>query len=134
MTHLTQQALGRRGEDAAVALLTQKGYRIEARNWRPAGRVPRDAQGELDIVARAGETWVFVEVRARCGAAWGTPEESITPRKARQLVKLAWAYLQAHNLAGADWRIDVVALDITADGRVLRVNHIEHAVTGGDDV
>jgi putative endonuclease len=134
MTRPTRQALGRRGEDAAAAFLAEKGYRIEARNWRPAGRVPRDARGELDIVARDGETWVFVEVRARRGQALGTPEESITPRKARQLVTLAWAYVQTRGLEAADWRIDVVALDMAADGRVLRVNHIEHAVTGADDV
>ncbi len=114
--------------------LVTKGYRIEARNWRPAGRRPQDAHGELDIVARDSATWVFVEVRARRGQAYGTPEESITPRKARQLVALAWAYLQDRGLPDADWRIDVVAVNMAADGRVLHVNHIEHAVTGADDV
>lgn len=134
MTRPTRQALGRRGEDAAVAFLTEKGYRIEARNWRPTGRVSQDVRGELDIVARDGETWVFVEVRARRGQAYGAPEESITPRKARQLVALAWAYVQAHALEDADWRIDVVALAMAPDGRVLHTNHIEHAVTGVDYV
>jgi putative endonuclease len=134
VTRLTRQALGRRGEDAAVAFLTEKGYRIEVRNWRPTGRIPRDVRGELDIVARDGETWVFVEVRARRGQACGTPEESITSRKARQLVALAWAYVQAHALEAADWRIDVVALTIALDGRVLHTNHIQHAVTGVDYV
>lgn len=131
---LTRQALGRHGEDAAAALLAEKGYRIEARNWRPTGRIPRDVRGELDIVARDGDTWVFVEVRARRGRAQGTPEESITPRKARQLVALAWAYVQARGLEDADWRIDVVALTMTPDGKVRYANHIAHAVGGDHDI
>ena len=49
-------------------------------------------------------------------------------------MRLAWAYVQAHGLEAADWRIDVVALDMAADGRVLRANHIEYAVIGVDDV
>jgi len=134
VTRLTRQALGQRGEDAAAAFLAAKGYRIEARNWRPTGRVPRDVRGELDIVARDGETWVFVEVRARRGQAYGTPEESITPHKAQRLVALAWAYVQTRGLEDADWRIDVVALAMAPDGRVLRTNHIEHAVTGVEHV
>jgi len=134
MTHLTRQALGQHGEEAAAAFLMEKGYRIEAHNWRPVGRASRDVRGELDIVARDGAAWVFVEVRARRGQAYGTPEESITPHKARQLVALAWAYLQARGLEHADWRIDVVALTMTADGRALHVNHIEHAVMGENHV
>ncbi len=134
MTGPGRRSLGQRGEEAAVALLTSKGYHIIARNWRPGRRATRDVRGELDIVARDGATWVFVEVRARRSRAYGTPEESITPRKARQLVALAWAYLQDQGLEDADWRIDVVALAMTADGRVLHANHIEHAVTGAEDV
>ncbi|MBU0494764.1 MAG: YraN family protein [Chloroflexi bacterium] len=132
MTALSRQALGRQGEAHAADWLAQNGYRIHDRNWRPRGRATRDVRGELDIIAREEreETWVFVEVRARRGSAYGTPEESITPAKARQLVALAWAYLQEHELERANWRIDVVALTMSADGRVLHLNHIKHAIMG----
>ena len=99
-----KQKLGQRGEDIAAAhLREEQGYQILARNWRcPAG--------ELDIVAREGETLAFVEVRARRGDRYGTPEESITPAKQAKLVELAQTYLQENDLSDENWRIDVVAL------------------------
>jgi putative endonuclease len=50
--------LGRRAETIAAWFLIAKGYRIVARRART--RV-----GEIDIVARSGDTLVFVEVKAR---------------------------------------------------------------------
>jgi putative endonuclease len=116
------------GEDVAATYLTQQGYEIITRNWRIRS-------GEVDIVARDGDWLVFVEVRTRrsSGAATepilGTPEESITPRKQLQLAALADAYLFALPWVGP-WRIDVVALELRADGSVARMNHLRDAVGG----
>jgi putative endonuclease len=121
-----RQRLGRRGEEIAAAYLGEQGYSILARNWRcPAG--------ELDIVARQGETLVFVEVRARRGDRFGTPEQSVTPAKQAKLVELAQTYLQEHGLADEQWRIDVVALAMDRRGRVTRLNLIRNAVWGPVD-
>jgi putative endonuclease len=123
-----RKALGRQGEDLAAAYLMQQGYHIITRNWRIRS-------GELDIVAREGDWLVFVEVRARRikgGAsvpALGLPEESVTSRKQLQLVSLADAYLFEMKWDGL-WRIDVIALEIRADGSVARMNHLRDAVGG----
>ena len=122
-----RRGLGLRGEALAVEELTRCGYTILNRNWRCQA-------GEIDVIAEHDGWLVFVEVRARRGQAYGTPEESITPHKAQRLVALAWAYVQTRGLEDADWRIDVVALAMAPDGRVLRTNHIEHAVTGVEHV
>jgi putative endonuclease len=116
-----RQALGKFGEDAAAAYLQRQGYVIVERGWRcPIG--------ELDIVARRGVQLVFVEVRARRGLATA-PEETITPRKRARLAQLAYTYLDAHSLPlDGSWRIDVVAVVVGADGRVLRLTHLESAV------
>jgi putative endonuclease len=120
--------LGRLGEDLAAAYLARQGYDIITRNWRTRS-------GELDIVACEGEWLVFVEVRARRigrGAAaptLGSPEESVTPRKQLQLVTMADAYLFELPWAGP-WRIDVIALELRADGSVARMNHLRDAVGG----
>ena len=45
--------------------------------------------GEVDIVAQEGDELVFVEVRTRRGAEYGTPEESVTAAKARRLIVTA---------------------------------------------
>lgn len=98
-----------------------KGYAIMVRNWRCE-------TGELDLVARDGNSLVFVEVRTRRGQVLGTPEESITADKQARLIALAESYLQAHPWAG-DWRIDVIAIEMDRCGRVLRLDHYENAVS-----
>lgn len=116
-----KRRLGRRGEDIAVGHLQRRGYVIVARNWRcPAG--------EIDIVAREGETVTLVEVRTRRGERFGTPEESITPDKQAKLVTLAETYLQEEDLADVAWRIDVVGIVLGQQGEVRRVNLIRNAV------
>ena len=115
-----RKRLGRRGEDLAVAHLEQRGYVVRERNWRcPVG--------EIDIVAEDGGCLVFVEVRTRRGREYGSPEESVTPSKQAKLVELAQTYLQEHRW-DSDWRIDVVAVEMTPRGQLLRVELIKNAV------
>jgi putative endonuclease len=109
---------GTEGEDRAVAYLQERGYRILVRNYR-FGR------GEIDIVAQDRGTLVFVEVKARRSTAFGAPEEAVTPRKRRQLKKIAAGYLFERRIDGRDCRFDVIAVEYVGDGPVLR--HIEHA-------
>lgn len=116
-----RRALGRAGESLAADELLRRGYRIVERNWRCA-------IGEIDIVAEQNDEWVFVEVRTRRGDAHGTPEESITPSKQIKLIELAQTYLQEHDDEDRDWRIDVVAVELSKQGRLMRVDVIENAV------
>jgi len=116
-----RKRLGQRGEDLAAAQLEERGYIVRERNWRcPAG--------EMDIVAEDGGCLVFVEVRTRRGRKYGTPEESVTLAKQAKLVEVAQTYLQEHGWDG-DWRIDVVAVEMTSGGKLLRVELIKNAVT-----
>jgi putative endonuclease len=117
-----RKGLGRRGENLAARHLVAQGYEVLERNWRCEA-------GELDLVVRDGEYLAFVEVRTRRGQAMGSPEESITLSKRARLVALGEAYVQAHDWAGP-WRIDVVAIEMDARGRLLRLEHYENAVVG----
>lgn len=107
--------LGRRGEELAVQALAQCGYTLIARNWRCL-------VGEVDIVAQRGETLTFFEVRTRRGTACGSPEESITPRKRARMEAVARHYVAAH-LPNADpcWQLGVIAIELTPQGRLMRV-------------
>ena len=116
--------LGSLGERLAAAHLESKGYRIIDRNWRCP-------EGEVDLVAERDGCLVFVEVRTRRGTAHGSPEESVTAAKAARLLAVADAYVQAHPEAPEDRRIDLVAVELSPEGRLLRVDHIEAAVSGG---
>ena len=73
-----RRAKGRAGEDAACAELSRQGFEIVERNWRVR-------EGEVDVIARRGDLLVFAEVKSRTGTAFGAPEESVTPAKARPL-------------------------------------------------
>ena len=119
----TRQALGRTGERLAAEFLAERGLHIVERNWRCAGI------GEVDLVAQEGECLVIVEVRTRRGDAYGTPAESVTARKQTRLATLAEAYCQEMGWPGPV-RIDVVAVTLTADGRLREMQHIRNAVSG----
>jgi putative endonuclease len=107
----TRQIIGKLGEDLACAALARRGYEVVARNWRcPAG--------EIDIVARDGDCWAFVEVKTRRGRSAGLPEDAFTPRKSAHLTAAAEAYLAAHELVDVSWRLDLVAVDLDGRGGV----------------
>jgi putative endonuclease len=118
-----RKRLGDAGEEIAARELVRRGYVVRERNWRCP-------EGELDIVAEQGEALVFVEVRTRRGDRFGTPEESITLAKRAHLIAAAQAYLQAHSLQDRDWRIDVVAVEMSDRGQLQRVDVIENAIEG----
>jgi putative endonuclease len=125
--------LGAAGEDLAVRALRAAGLSILTRNWRcPAGEVDVVAQEDAPDFVQGGQItpWlVLVEVRTRRGARFGSALQSITLRKQAKLREVAEHYVQTHGWAGP-WRIDVVAVQMDAQGRLLAVEHIRHAVTG----
>jgi len=117
-----RRALGQLGEDLAVKHLRRLGYVILERNYRCP-------TGEIDIIARDQERLAFVEVRARRGTAYGTPEESVTPRKQVRLAAVARHYLQEKGFENVDWGIDVVAVEFTSRGVLKRIECLRNAVT-----
>lgn len=77
---------GELGEALAAAFLQRQGLAITARNYRCRF-------GEIDLIAREGETLVFVEVRSRAGDSHGGAAASITAAKQARLLKAARHYL-----------------------------------------
>lgn len=118
----SRQRLGAWGESVAAIHLESLGYQIISRNWRAP-------QGEIDLIAQLNQLVVFVEVKTRRGNDMGTPEEGLTPAKSRKLIALADYYMAEHNL-DADWRIDLVAVELDKSGKLLRCEHIPNAVLG----
>ncbi|MCI0777366.1 MAG: YraN family protein [Chloroflexi bacterium] len=121
MPETHKQRLGTFGERVAIAHLEEKGYRIRETNFRVR-------EGEIDIVAEQGDTLVFVEVKTRRGDAMGSAKESIGWRKAQSLLLAAQAYEERHEELPPGRRIDVIAIDLDADGELLSVEHIESAI------
>lgn len=114
-----RQRLGAEGERRACVALVAAGYEVLERNARVA-------HDELDIVARHGEAWVFVEVKTRRGTGYGAPDEAVTPRKQEKLMRAAQAWLEAHGVHDPEWRFDVVSVRFR-DGAVPEVEIIVNA-------
>ncbi|MDK7723790.1 YraN family protein [Slackia exigua] len=115
--------LGRRGEQAACALLIHKGYEILERNWTcPAG--------EADIIALDGSCLVFIEVKTRSGVKRGMPSEAVTPKKRARYEKIAAYYLDEYVGDTFHVRFDVMSLLVTGKGRAL-VRHYVNAFGEG---
>jgi putative endonuclease len=109
--------LGRFGEAWTVGFLQRLGYRVIERNVR-------FRSGELDIVAYEGGDLVFIEVKCRRSSTYGTPEESISARRYDRLATAANEYMSRHDQQGCASRLDLMALEVGADGRVVRHNLI----------
>jgi putative endonuclease len=118
-----RRRLGHWGEKLAALHLEADGLTILARNWRCRG-------GEIDLVARDGETVVFVEVKTRRGRDFGAPEEALTAHKAQKLLQLGQQYMADNALDDVNWRVDLVAVELDQSGRFLRCDHIPNAVLG----
>ncbi len=109
------------GETLARNFLIDKGYSVVETNFRCP-------EGEVDIVARDKDCLVFTEVRTKRSRSFGTPEESITATKKERLRIAATTYRQTHDSLPPLWRIDVVAIELNAKNKPLRIAHIENAV------
>ena len=97
-------ARGRRAEALACGYLDAQGYDILARNVRfPIG--------EIDIVAREGQTLCFIEVRSASSVQWGGALASITDRKRQRVIRAAQWYLHTARLQLPETRFDVVAIE-----------------------
>ncbi|HEY3009870.1 MAG TPA: YraN family protein [Micromonosporaceae bacterium] len=113
------QAVGAYGERRAVEFLVGAGMVLLDRNWRCP-------DGEIDIVARDGDTLVFCEVKTRRGDAYGTPAEAVVATKARRLRRLAAQWMADHPVRPIEVRFDVVSVRPQRRGAA-RVEHLKGA-------
>ena len=117
---MNRKETGAIAENIAADYLLKRGYNIRERNYRTCN-------GEIDIIAEKGEALVFFEVRAKTGRAFGSAEESITERKKKRLIALAEAYLGDTGEQPESCRIDIIAIRLSTNGKLMRFNVIENA-------
>jgi len=122
---MQRQRIGRAAEDLVASRLNAAGWKIVERN-------ARTRHGELDIVARDGDTLVFVEVKAgRAGSPFGPerPVLAVNRRKQQRVRRLAAAWMSERRDLPyySEIRCDVVGVTYGRDGNVLEVEHIPAA-------
>ena len=104
-----------KGEAIAIKFLKDNGYKILETNFK-------NKIGEVDIIAKDSETFVFVEVKARTTLKFGRPSEAVTTSKQNKIRKVATAYLIKNRDYPALMRFDVVEV---LDGKI--EGHIKNA-------
>ncbi|HXS28944.1 MAG TPA: YraN family protein [Steroidobacteraceae bacterium] len=122
---LDRRELGAAAEEIAAGYLAAHGAEILERNYRRR-------LGELDVIAREGDTLLIVEVRTRSTSAYGGAAASIDGRKRRRIVRAAQQLLQQRRtFAGLAVRFDVVVVS-NAETAAPTVEWIRHAFSAAD--
>jgi len=99
---------GKQGEDLAVAYLRNAGYQIVAQNYRCL-------YGEVDVIARDGDTIVFIEVKSRKSETFGQPQEAVGREKQKKLSRISLHYIQQKRLEARNARFDVIAVRMSPE-------------------
>ena len=115
-----RHVIGRSGEDIASKYLEDEGYQIIGRNFYCK-------QGEIDIVAKDKEEFVFVEVKTRTNENYGKPVDAITLYKQKHLIKSIEYFLYKYKLENVFIRIDVIEV-YGEDENKYNINHIKNAI------
>ena len=117
--------IGARGEKAAVNYLKKCGYRIlETNFFNPSGR----RLGEIDIIAKIGEEFIFIEVKTRtnCHEKTPLPEENITVAKLHKLNKIASFYMAKNHLLDAPYRFDAISILADTENNCAKLKHLKN--------
>ncbi len=118
---------GRAAESQTASYLQNKGYRILGQNVQLPG-------GELDLVARHGDTIVFIEVKARGSESFGGAYYAVTTSKKQRIIKLAALYLAKKKLSHQLTRFDVMLCHGQTHNDI-ELTHIENAFEiPGEDI
>jgi|LSQX01.2.fsa_nt_gb putative endonuclease len=124
--HLNSKQVGKLGERIAKEYLTTRGYEILDVNWWAPKR-----RGELDIVARRGDTIIAVEVRSyRAGDM--SPREVLNRDKRRRLIRLIELYVRQRRYFNCNMRVDLFVIEWATLGKVSNIRHFERVATEHD--
>ena len=109
--------LGKKGEEEAVKLLINKGYKILRKNYRYL-------KHEVDVIAEYKNELIAVEVKTRSTAFFGTPQEFVKPAQIKSIVTAINAFIEKEDI-NLEVRFDIIAIIIT--DKKLEITHIEDA-------
>ncbi len=108
--------LGKNGEEAATEYLEKQGYEIIQRNFECR-------QGEIDIIAKDNEEYVFIEVKTRQTTKYGKPCEAVNERKQKHIWNATKYYLYLHKIENKPVRFDVI--EVYKKKEKFYINHIK---------
>ncbi|BFM06217.1 YraN family protein [Halioxenophilus aromaticivorans] len=113
---------GAQAEEFACHYLIRHKHTIVDRNWRCR-------RGEIDIIAKAPDSLIFVEVKFRSRQDYGTASEMVSASKQAKLINAAQHYLAKHpRYLNQPCRFDLFALQYDTN-QTLQINWLKNAFT-----
>jgi len=108
---MDKQEKGKHGEMIAIDHIQRSGLTVVESNYYTRF-------GEIDVIAKCGEVYHFVEVKTRLADQYGTAIESLTRNKINSFVKTVQSYVKRNNLQTVELSLDLIAIDISNDGTI----------------
>ena len=109
------QCLGELGEKFAVKFLKKQGYKILETNHRTV-------YGEIDIIAKHKQTFVFVEVKTR-SSDFILGSEAVNKKKQSNIIASAENFLDRKKFFDVDYRFDIIEVLGTHE-KDFKISHI----------
>lgn len=100
---MDRNTIGKESEQLALKYLEQHGLTLIDQNYH-------SRRGEIDLIMSEHDCLVFVEVRYRKSARFGSAIESVTQSKQAKIIHTAQHFIQRYNPVYASYRFDVVAI------------------------
>lgn len=109
-------------EKIASNYIEESGLRVITRNFN-------SRYGEIDLIAEdtSSDTIVFIEVKARTSNKFGTPEEAITNKKIKNIIKTSLEFISLMNLTNKNIRFDIITIEKDKDYNY-KIKHIKNAI------
>lgn len=118
--HSYNKDIGSFGEALARDYLISKGYKILNMNFR-------NKFGEIDIICKKNNLLIFCEIKSRYSNSFGSPIESITCYKQKQIIKLSELYLIYKKYYNFNVRYDIIEVIFNTITSSHIINHVQDA-------
>ena len=118
--HSYNKDIGSFGEALARDYLISKGYKILNMNFR-------NKFGEIDIICKKNNLLIFCEIKSRYSKSFGSPIESITCYKQKQIIKLSELYLISKKYYNFNVRYDIIEVIFNTITSSHIINHVQDA-------
>ena len=118
--HSYNKDIGSFGEALARDYLISKGYKILNMNFR-------NKFGEIDIICKKNNLLIFCEIKSTYSNSFGSPIESITCYKQKQIIKLSELYLISKKYYNFNVRYDIIEVIFNTITSSHIINHVQDA-------
>lgn len=114
---MNTRKIGSYGEEIARNFLKKQKITVIESNYHAS------RNGEIDIIGKDGDFYVFIEVKYRTSLANGYGREAVTKSKQKNIRYAAEHYLATHRLQDVKCRFDVI--EITSLGGEINIEHLK---------